>query len=82
MPGPGGGIGGDGAGRVRRAGAAGRLVSLGGERAVEGVERGTAGDESSAELLGVRLADRLLGDGGAEILAQVRTAAAPVVSEP
>jgi hypothetical protein len=60
----------------------GRVVSLGGERVVEGVERGKAGDESSAELLGVRLADRLLGDGGAEILAQVRTAAAPVVSEP
>jgi len=60
----------------------GRVVSLGGERAVEGVERGTAGDESSAELLGVRLADRLLGDGGAEILTQVRTATGPAVSEP
>ena len=60
----------------------GRLVSLGGERAVEGVERRVVGDESTAELLGVRLADRLLAQGGAEILAQVRTATGPVVSEP
>jgi hydroxymethylbilane synthase len=60
----------------------GRVVSLGGERAVEGVERGTAGDESSAELLGGRLADRLLAAGGADILAQVRTATGPAVSEP
>jgi hydroxymethylbilane synthase len=59
-----------------------RVVSLGGERAVDGVERGTAGDEPSAELLGVRLADRLLAEGGAEILAQVRTGTGPVISEP
>jgi hydroxymethylbilane synthase len=60
----------------------GRVVSLGGERAVEDVERGTAGDESSAELLGGRLADRLLAEGAADILAQVRTATGPAVSEP
>ncbi len=60
----------------------GRVVSLGGERAVEGTERGKAGDEPAAERLGVRLADRLLAEGGAEILAQVRTATGPAVSEP
>lgn len=60
----------------------GRVVSLGGERAVDGAERGIALDEASAELLGVRLADRLLADGGAEILAQVRSMSGPPVSEP
>jgi hydroxymethylbilane synthase len=60
----------------------GRLVSLGGERAVEGVERGEAGDETAAERIGLRLAERLLGQGGAEILAEVRAAAAPAITEP
>jgi hydroxymethylbilane synthase len=60
----------------------GRVVSLGGERAVEGVERGRAGDELAAEAIGLRLAERLLAEGGAEILAQVRAAAAPVITEP
>jgi hydroxymethylbilane synthase len=60
----------------------GRLVSLGGERAVEGVERGEAADESAAARIGLRLAERLLGDGGAEILAQVRAGTAPVITEP
>src|SRR4051794_14855388 len=60
----------------------GRVVSLDGDAAVEGAQRGAAGDEASAELLGVRLADRLLAKGGAEILAQVRTGTGPAVSEP
>jgi hydroxymethylbilane synthase len=60
----------------------GRLVSLGGERAVEGVEQGEAGDEAAAERIGLRLAERLLGQGGAEILAEVRAAAAPAITEP
>jgi hypothetical protein len=60
----------------------GRVVSLGGERAVAGVERGDAGDELAAEQLGVRLADRLLGEGAADILVEVRSRTGPVVSEP
>jgi hydroxymethylbilane synthase len=60
----------------------GRLVSLEGERAVEGVERGEAADEPAAERLGLRLAERLLAQGGAEILAQVRAATVPAVTEP
>jgi hydroxymethylbilane synthase len=60
----------------------GRLISLGGERSVEGVERGEASDEPAAERIGLRLAERLLGEGGGEILAQVRAVAAPVITEP
>jgi hydroxymethylbilane synthase len=60
----------------------GRLASLGGERAVEGQERGEAADEPAAERIGLRLAERLLGEGGGEILAEVRAGAAPVITEP
>ncbi|HKU60114.1 MAG TPA: hydroxymethylbilane synthase [Gemmatimonadales bacterium] len=60
----------------------GRVVSLGGERAVDGAEEGVAADASAADRLGVRLADRLLAEGGTEILAQVRSATGPAVSEP
>ncbi len=60
----------------------GRLVSLGGERAVEGVERRPASDEVEAEAIGVRLAERLLTNGGARILSEVRAAFAPAVPEP
>lgn len=60
----------------------GRVVSLGGERAVEGVERRPASDEAEAEAIGVRLAERLLMDGGARILSEVRAASAPAVPEP
>ncbi len=60
----------------------GRVVSLGGERGVEGIETGTAADEDEADALGVALAERLLEDGADAILAEVRAAAAPVVSEP
>jgi len=60
----------------------GRVVSLRGERTIEGQETSAARDELAADDLGVRLADRLLGDGAASILAEVRAEAAPVIPEP
>jgi hydroxymethylbilane synthase len=60
----------------------GRVVSLGGERGVEGIETGAAVDEEQADEHGVALAVRLLSAGAASILAEVRAAAAPVVQEP
>jgi hydroxymethylbilane synthase len=68
-----------GDGRVRLHG---RVVALRGERAVEGIETGSARDERSAEVVGVALAERLLGDGADRILAAVRTESAPAVPEP
>ncbi len=69
----------DGQGRLRLHG---RVVSLGGERGVEGIETGLAVDEEQADEHGTALAERLLDDGAASILAEVRAAAAPVVPEP
>jgi hydroxymethylbilane synthase len=68
-------------GRVRLHG---RVVALGGERAVEGIETGSARDERSVERVGVALAERLLGEGADRILAAVRaeSASAPAVPEP
>jgi hydroxymethylbilane synthase len=60
----------------------GRVVSLGGERGDEGQEQDAVADESAADRLGVRLAERLIGNGAGEILARVRAAAVPVVPEP
>jgi hydroxymethylbilane synthase len=60
----------------------GRVISLSGERAVEGEESGPASDEAAASALGTVLAERLLGQGAAAILAEVREAAAPPVPEP
>jgi len=60
----------------------GRVVSLRGERAIEGQETSAARDEREADDLGVRLADLLLDDGAASILAEVRAEAAPVIPEP
>jgi hydroxymethylbilane synthase len=60
----------------------GRVVSLGGERGVEGIETSAAASPEEADALGVLLADRLLDDGAASILAEVRAGAAPVVPEP
>jgi hydroxymethylbilane synthase len=60
----------------------GRVVSLGGERAVEGVESGPAVNDQAAEAVGVALAERLLDDGAEEILAMVRSQSAPAVPEP
>jgi hydroxymethylbilane synthase len=60
----------------------GRVISLGGERGTEGEEARSVGDESEADALGVALAERLLGEGAASILAEVRAASAPAVPEP
>jgi hydroxymethylbilane synthase len=60
----------------------GRVVSLRGERGVEGIETAPARDERAAEGLGVTLAARLLGDGAASILVEVRASAVPAVPEP
>jgi hydroxymethylbilane synthase len=60
----------------------GRVISLLGERAVEGVEESVTVDESAAAAVGTSLAERLLGQGAAEILAMVRAAAPAAVSEP
>lgn len=72
----------DGASAGSRLQLRGRVISLGGERAVEGREAGPAGNEVAAEALGTALAERLLAEGAAAILAEVRATAAPVVSEP
>jgi hydroxymethylbilane synthase len=60
----------------------GRVVSLRGERAVEGVETGAVADERAADALGAALAERLLDEGAASILAEVRAGAVPAVPEP
>jgi hydroxymethylbilane synthase len=60
----------------------GRVISPAGERVVEGRDAGPAGDEAAAAAVGTALAERLLGEGAATILAEVREAAAPVVTEP
>ena len=60
----------------------GRVVALFGERAVDGSAAGTVRDPSAAEAMGVALAERLLGEGAAEILAEVRATASPPVPEP
>jgi hydroxymethylbilane synthase len=60
----------------------GRVISLGGERAVEGREASLASSEAAAHALGTILAERLLGEGAAAILAEIRQTAAPVVTEP
>ena len=49
---------------------------------VEGSETGIAADEEQADEHGMALAERLLDDGAASILAEVRAATAPVVPEP
>ena len=60
----------------------GRVISLAGESVVEGGEVGPAGNEAAAEALGTALAERLLAEGAATILTEVRATAAPLVSEP
>jgi hydroxymethylbilane synthase len=60
----------------------GRVISLRGESVIEGIEVGLVHDESEADALGTALAERLLAEGAAGILADVRTSAAPVVTEP
>jgi hydroxymethylbilane synthase len=60
----------------------GRVVALLGERAAEGSDSRAVADTAAADALGVALAERLLGEGAGEILAQVRAAASPPVPEP
>jgi hydroxymethylbilane synthase len=60
----------------------GRVVSLDGETMVEGQETGTAADEAAAATLGTALAERLLAEGAAAILSNVRSGALPAISEP
>jgi hydroxymethylbilane synthase len=60
----------------------GRVVSLRGDRMVEGRETGIVEDENEAGALGSALADRLLAEGASEILVEVRSAVAPAVTEP
>jgi hydroxymethylbilane synthase len=60
----------------------GRVISLGGDRIAEGQERGLVRTPQDAERLGSSLADRLLAEGAAGILADVRAGVAPLVSEP
>lgn len=60
----------------------GRVVSLRGDRMVEGQEVALAGDEGEAADLGSRLAEQLLEQGASEILTEARSTVAPVVSEP
>jgi hydroxymethylbilane synthase len=60
----------------------GRIVALRGERGVEAIEHGAVRGEDEADALGVALAERLLGEGAAGILREVRAAAVPDVTEP
>jgi hydroxymethylbilane synthase len=60
----------------------GRVISLAGDRIAEGSERGLVRTPEDAERLGSALAERLLSEGAAGILAEVRAGVAPVVSEP
>lgn len=60
----------------------GRVISLGGETTAEGQVAGLAPDEAAAALLGTTLAERLLAEGAATILAEVRGSVIPVVTEP
>ncbi len=60
----------------------GRVIALGGERLVAGETRQPVRTAADAEQLGSSLAERLLGEGAAEILAKVRAGVAPAVSEP
>ena len=60
----------------------GRVISLRGERAVEGEDASAARDDQEADDLGSRLAERLLVQGASSILTEVRAAAVPPVPEP
>ena len=60
----------------------GRVIALDGSRMVEGRDAGVVREVQDAERLGVGLADRLLAEGAAEILTEVRAGAVPSVPEP
>jgi len=60
----------------------GRVVSLNGERMVEGEDIRAVQSLEEAEALGAALAERLLGEGADGILTEARAGVGPVVSEP
>jgi hydroxymethylbilane synthase len=60
----------------------GRVISLGGERVARGQESRPVRSHQDADRAGEALAERLLGEGAAAILAEVRTGVGPAVSEP
>ncbi len=60
----------------------GRVIALSGESMVEGTEEAVVRDEAHAAEIGTVLAERLLENGAAAILSEVRAAAAPAVTEP
>ena len=60
----------------------GRVLTLSGDRKVEGWEEGSSPDEATAEAIGVRLASRLCDRGAGEILSAIRAGVAPSISEP
>jgi hydroxymethylbilane synthase len=60
----------------------GRVIALSGESMVEGTEEAVVRDEAQAAEMGAMLAERLLRNGAAMILSDVRAAVAPVVTEP
>lgn len=60
----------------------GRVVSLQGERGVEGSDARQVQDEEEAEAMGAALAERLLREGADQILTAVRAGSAPPIAEP
>lgn len=60
----------------------GRVIALDGSRMAEGRDGAPVRDTAEAERLGTDLAERLMGEGATEILAEVRAGAAPAVPEP
>jgi hydroxymethylbilane synthase len=60
----------------------GRVIALDGSRMAEGNESAPIREVSDAERLGASLGERLIREGAGEILAQVRAAPAPSVTEP
>jgi hydroxymethylbilane synthase len=60
----------------------GRVIALDGSRIAEGDVSGAVTAEREAERMGTALAERVLGEGAAAILAEVRGSVAPGISEP
>lgn len=60
----------------------GRVISLGGETMAEGHLTAVVGDEVAAASLGTTLAENLIAEGAGSILAEVRAATPPAVTEP
>jgi hydroxymethylbilane synthase len=60
----------------------GRVLSIRGERMIEGHAAGSLVDESASTELGISLAERLLHEGAGKILAEARKGLTPAVTEP